>query len=114
MHQLQTQLPALVNTGTDIPDAETLLQELGKLTAVKLFFVEDDAIQRVDKVIPADLVPVKSTMSIHQLFSDSSDSVHFRTASCFCEYPQMCNCCAPSTATFPCLCASASMTLSAV
>ena len=63
--------------GHDIPNAAVVYAELSHLTAVKLFFVEDQQIAEMKQQIR---------------LTDQLGTISVRDFSCFCQYPEPCSC----------------------
>jgi len=58
---------SLVIKGTDILDASELFAVLQKTeTAIKLFFVNEEAVEKTVQEMPKDVPSIPSTMRIHQ------------------------------------------------
>jgi hypothetical protein len=83
-----------VNTGHDIPNAKDLFDCLNRDSKVRLFFITETNIEQMELRIKCASVvkPIRGTMQIHQLCSESYGSVAYRTLSCFCNRPGRCNC----------------------
>ncbi len=85
---------ALVDHGTDIPSAMDFFQLLDNRTKVKMFYVNEDAIESIAKKVP-ELKPVKGTMALHQVgFSqEGHGNLLIRDLSCFCAATALpCDC----------------------
>ncbi|KAJ4940725.1 hypothetical protein JOQ06_027020 [Pogonophryne albipinna] len=83
--------------GTDIPTAKALYDTLFPLTKVKLFYVEEDEINRVSTLLPKELTTIKGTLSIHQVICTTPGTIHYRVLSCFCNSEAICPCFHPSS-----------------
>jgi len=83
-----------VKMGRDLPDALSVFKLLSDKTSVKIFFVEEIDIAAVTELIPPNMAPIKGTMEIHQVISDSnrSGALTVRNISCFCKRPDICAC----------------------
>lgn len=55
----------------------------------------DEDINNVASTIPSNILPLKGTMQIHQLFSETRGILNYKVLSCFCE--QFCSCHVPKT-----------------
>ncbi|KAK5910516.1 hypothetical protein CesoFtcFv8_004344 [Champsocephalus esox] len=86
-----------VARGTDIPTAKALYDTLFPLTKVKLFYVEEDEINRVSTLLPKELTTIKGTLSIHQVICTTPGTIHYRVLSCFCNREAICPCFHPSS-----------------
>lgn len=83
----------LVANGIDLPDATTLYNNLVEETSViKLFFIPLAAIEDKDSKIPGNLISIKGTMKLHQLFTDDVGHLICKDLSCFCTWPTPCSC----------------------
>lgn len=76
---------SMVAHGHDIPDALALYQSVKKETSVKLFFVTQDEVDALTKDLPTNLVALKGTRMIHQLFTSERGKLNSRNVSCYCE-----------------------------
>ncbi|KAJ4934677.1 hypothetical protein JOQ06_007462 [Pogonophryne albipinna] len=86
-----------VARGTDIPTAKALYDTLFPLTKVKLFYMEEDEINRVSTLLPKELTTIKGTLSIHQVICTTPGTIHYRVLSCFCNREAICPCFHPSS-----------------
>ena len=83
----------LVSNGQDIIDADAFFSKVPPcIKNVKFFQVPKEAISAI--AVPEDLKAVKGTMALHQIISrqESAGSIQAKTLSCFCKWPQDCNC----------------------
>ena len=75
----------LISQGCDIPNAHTLYRVLEENnTAIKLYFIEDEAIEKAVQGMPANLPVVPSTMRIHQVVCVAARQIAYRDVSCMC------------------------------
>jgi len=82
--------------GHDITNAAVMYAELSHLTDVKLFFVEDQQIAEIKLQLPDGVKPIKGTMNLHQVcLTDQLGTISVGDVSCFCQYPEPCNCYGP-------------------
>ncbi|KAJ4933475.1 hypothetical protein JOQ06_030303 [Pogonophryne albipinna] len=72
--------------------AKALYDTLFPLTKVKLFYVEEDEINRVSTLLPKELTTIKGTLSIHQVICTTPGTIHYRVLSCFCNREAICPC----------------------
>nr|CAH7753912.1 unnamed protein product [Callosobruchus chinensis] len=92
---LKRQADAIVARGKDISDAFQFFSTLQNASKVKLFMVTDEDIDNVAATIPNNIVPLKGTMQVHQMFSETYKILNHRVLSCFCQ--QFCSCHVPKT-----------------
>ncbi|CAH1636783.1 unnamed protein product [Spodoptera littoralis] len=85
-----------VATGFDIPDAETFFHTLKDSSKIQLYYITNDDIQKVEQAIPHGLIPLRGTMQVHQVFSDTPGLLQYRDLSCFCQRG-FCACFSPQT-----------------
>ncbi|KAF3859824.1 hypothetical protein F7725_000079 [Dissostichus mawsoni] len=64
---------------------------------VKLFYVEEDEINRVSTLLPKELTTIKGTLSNHQVICTTPGTIHYRVLSCFCNREAICPCFHPSS-----------------
>lgn len=69
----------------DIPDAETFFNTLKDSSKIQLYFVTDADIEKVEQTVPKDIIPLRGTMQVHQVFSDTPGELQYRDLSCFCQ-----------------------------
>ncbi|KAJ4928899.1 hypothetical protein JOQ06_004521 [Pogonophryne albipinna] len=79
-----------VARGTDIPTAKALYDTLVPLTKVKLFYVEEDEINRASTHLPKELTTIKGTLSIRQVICTTPGMIHYRVLSCFYNREAIC------------------------
>lgn len=93
----------LVKQGTDLPSPQEVFAKLQGITNVELHFVDSDAVNNAVDVFNSthvDLQPVPGTMTLHQLYADSSapGRLLYRELSCFCQgISKLCPCFDPKT-----------------
>lgn len=65
----------LVSKGSDIPDARSLFSALARIgTSIKLFYVEEEDIEKSIQAMPQNIPPVPSTMHLHQVVTQHRGS----------------------------------------
>ncbi|XP_060603335.1 uncharacterized protein LOC132756317 [Ruditapes philippinarum] len=77
--------------GSDITCAEDLAHELKDLN-VKVFIVKGEEIDRLAEKIPKDLKSIHDIMKVHQVLVNEPGKLRSRVVSCFCKYPDECDC----------------------
>ncbi|KAK6168704.1 hypothetical protein SNE40_020096 [Patella caerulea] len=77
----------------DIPDSRTMYQVLKDKTTVKLFYIDPESIPDESSTF-SHVSPVKGTMALHQIISQSPGIISIRDVSCFCQ-GLMCSCFQP-------------------
>ena len=85
---LKRSADSAVDHGDDIPDAQTFYDIIKDRTKVKLFFVDEKAIDSVAENIPIGLKPVAHTMKLHQIGLEEigvDGKLWVRTSSCVCS-----------------------------
>lgn len=83
----------LVSHGRDIPSAAHLFKSLCDAgTTVKLFYVDNDTVDKATKEMPTGLPIVPSTMKIHQLITLAPGKLTYRDVSCLCSTQQVLEC----------------------
>ncbi|XP_048092646.1 uncharacterized protein LOC125289715 [Alosa alosa] len=75
----------IVAYGTNIPDVDTLHQQLDAQSSVHILKITEDDINRSSELVPPTLKALPGTMKIHQLMSSSPGEVKTRELSCFCD-----------------------------
>lgn len=84
---------SMVLNGIDIPDAKCLFQLLQASDSVtKVFYVDKSNIDAVTSSCPKSFKTIRSTMKIHQVWTQSRHTISHRNLSCFCTQPTMCTC----------------------
>ncbi|KAK9977123.1 hypothetical protein ABG768_018944 [Culter alburnus] len=90
---IKRQADAIVAQGIDIPNGKVLYEKLrDQPSSVQLMYVTEEEIERMDSVLPEDLITIKGTMQIHQIVSTRPGDISWRVLSCFCSEPQICQC----------------------
>ncbi|KAI3375809.1 hypothetical protein L3Q82_004091 [Scortum barcoo] len=83
---LKRRADRLVSQGVDIPTALSLYQALSEeQSKVKLFYIQEQAVEDAVKEMPADLPAVPSTMRLHQVVTLSPGKILYRDVSCMCS-----------------------------
>ena len=91
----------LVAHGANLPDAMTTFTALKDTgLATKLHFVSGKEIEQIEEDLPLIIPSIAGTMSVHQVFSAADNTIKFRALSCFCRWPQECECHDVSTHSF--------------
>lgn len=112
---LKRQADDLVSKGHDIPDARSLFSALsGTQTSIKLFYVEEEDIDKAIQAMPQNIPPVPSTMRLHQVVTVARGSLICRDVSCICVAMKRLECQCPGSQVFSFLCDQTSIQHSAV
>lgn len=74
-----------VANGTDIPEPKVFYDLLKTHSKVKLFYVEQPAIDQIAASMPLDLKAICGTQKIHQLMTNKKHVFAHRLLSCFCS-----------------------------
>ncbi|XP_042261532.1 uncharacterized protein LOC121893595 isoform X2 [Thunnus maccoyii] len=83
---LERKADAFVQQGGDIQNPEELFSFLEKSNSdIKLYWVAEEDIARVDEAVPTALPIVKGTLGIHQVITDTPGKISHRELSCFCK-----------------------------
>ena len=93
----------LVSNRHDLSCAEQVHESLlSAQYGIKLFYVEENEIETVDKFMPTEILSVTGTMAIHQLHTSEYGKVTHRMLSCYCSSNTyaLCNCFNPVTTDF--------------
>ena len=88
----------VVSKMLDITCAKDFVDLLSNTNSkIKLFLVKEEDINQIEAEIPSVLLPVPTTMKIHQLVFTKPGSFSSRDVSCFCSIPVTlaCNCFQP-------------------
>lgn len=102
---LKRQADDLVSKGHDIPDARALFSALSKTqTSIKLFYVEEEDIEKAVRAMPQNIQPVPSTMRLHQVVTLARGSLICRDVSCMCVAMKRLECQCPGSQSFSFLC----------
>ncbi|CAH1104259.1 unnamed protein product [Psylliodes chrysocephalus] len=75
----------IVATGKNISDALQFFEALNDSSKVKLYFINDDDIDRVAEHIPKHILPLPGTMQLHQVFLEDPGILYYRKLTCFCK-----------------------------
>ncbi|XP_053599993.1 uncharacterized protein LOC128683137 [Plodia interpunctella] len=92
---IKRQADAIVARGNDIADVFQFFSALKDANKITLFMVTGEDIEKVAATIPSNIVPLKGTMQVHQMFTENRGILNHRVLSCFCD--QFCSCHAPKT-----------------
>lgn len=92
---MKRQADAIVARGNDIADVFQFFSALQDASKIKLFMVTDEDVESVAATIPSNIVPLKGTMQVHQMFTETHGILNHRVLSCFCE--KFCSCFVPKT-----------------
>ncbi|CAF4941167.1 unnamed protein product [Pieris macdunnoughi] len=92
---MKRQADAIVARGSDIADVFQFFSALKYANKIKLFMVTDADVKNVAATIPSNIVPLKGTMQVHQMYSETRGILNHRVLSCFCE--KFCSCHDPKT-----------------
>ncbi|PZC73688.1 hypothetical protein B5X24_HaOG208959 [Helicoverpa armigera] len=89
-------LDARVAYGKDIVDAKSVFETLLQSEiSVKTFYVSDQDIEKIKISNPKIILPIPSTMTIHQVIvTENKNTVKYRPLSCFCMRG-ICDCFSP-------------------
>lgn len=83
----------LVSKGHDIPDVRSLFEALTKKeTTIKLFYVEEEDVEKVVQAISQNIPLVPSMMRLHQVVTLARDNLICRDISCMCAPMKRLNC----------------------
>lgn len=87
-----------VSHGLDIPDAQKAFEVLQDAeSSIKMFLIPPENIQPLDSCVVSKLLPIRDTMKIHQLITQSKFALKHRILSCFCQSLQgKCDCYNPA------------------
>ena len=81
---LKRKADEIVSQGTYLYDGNILYNALnGAEMNVKLFYVDAEAIDDIDKLIKEDLPTIQGTMKLQQCYTDQEGEVSCRAVSCF-------------------------------
>nr|XP_053604393.1 uncharacterized protein LOC128671702 [Plodia interpunctella] len=83
-----------VATGTDITNALEFYTVLKDSSKIKLFYITKEDIDFIQNSIPKNIVPLKGTKEVHQIFSRVYGQLKYRYLSCFCARG-LCECLHP-------------------
>nr|XP_046230013.1 uncharacterized protein LOC124051031 [Scatophagus argus] len=83
----------LVTNGRDIPDARELYKVLKENTStIKLFYIENEAVEQAVERMPGQIPPVPSTMRTHQVVTFTPGEIFYREVSCMCSTHKQLRC----------------------
>lgn len=71
--------------GNDIPNAQILFDVLSKNSNVNVFFVEEEEVNEIFKVLPEKIKTLKGTRLIHQISTHKKGEIFYREISCYCK-----------------------------
>ncbi|XP_070408481.1 uncharacterized protein [Nothobranchius furzeri] len=90
---LKRRADSLVSKATDIPHAAKFFDVLQKTeTTIKLFFVNEEAVEKAVQEMPNDVPSIPSTMRIHQVVTLAQGELTYRDISCLCTTRQNLTC----------------------
>ena len=76
----------LISHGRDITSAYVLFKALSDTdTSIKLYFIEDEAVEQALQRMPSTIPPVPGTMRIHQVITLARGERTLRDVSCMCS-----------------------------
>lgn len=83
----------LVSKGRDIPNAQELYKALRETsTSVKLFYVNNEAVEKAIERMPGQIPTVPATMKIHQVVTVTPGEILYREVSCMCSTHKQLKC----------------------
>ena len=81
---LQRSADNLISRGRDISNAYELFKALSETdTSIKLYFIEDEAVEQALQRMPSTIPPVQGTMRIHQVITLARGEITLRDCSKF-------------------------------
>lgn len=90
---LKRQLDNHISHGNDITNAQEAYDYLMVNSKVKMFYINENDIQKMTKNIPANVIPIKGTMQLHQIVTDVNTAIKYKLLSCFdCHKNICCDC----------------------
>lgn len=90
---LKRRLDNHISHGNDITNAKEAYDYLKANSKVKVFYIKENDIQEMIKMIPDNIIPIKGTMKLHQIVMDGKETVKYKWLSCFdCEKYICCDC----------------------
>lgn len=90
---LKRQLDNHISHGNDITNAKEAYDYLMVNSKVKMFYVNENDIQKMTKNIPENIIPIKGTMKLHQIVTDGNTTIKYKLLSCFdCQKNICCDC----------------------
>ena len=76
----------LISHGRDIINAYELFKALSETdTSIKLYFIENEAVEQALQRMPSTIPPVPGTMRIHQVITLARGEITYRDVSCMCS-----------------------------
>ncbi|XP_013189980.1 uncharacterized protein LOC106134461 [Amyelois transitella] len=88
---LKRQLDNHISHGNDIINAKEAYEYLLINSRVKMFYINENNIQNMMKMIPKNVIPIKGTMKIHQIVIDDNTKIKYKLLSCFdCKKNNIC------------------------
>lgn len=82
----------LVSHRKDISNATELYEKLHGETTIKLFFINETDIVKIEKILPKNIATFHGTFEVHQIITVEKGTFLFRNVSCFCERSGICDC----------------------
>ncbi|KAF8777467.1 hypothetical protein HNY73_014324 [Argiope bruennichi] len=61
-------------------------------TTIKVLFIDDSDIKQIQELLPSIIPPLKGTLNVHQIITNSRGVFFYRNVSCYCEQNSLCNC----------------------
>jgi hypothetical protein len=96
-----------VDHGCTISTAAEFYTVLSEKSNIKLFLILEENINNCFCLIPPNVKPLAGTMKMHQFHVVEKGAVTARDFSCFCKFPEKCNCYNTRQVVFPSLVAAA-------
>ncbi|CAG4992259.1 unnamed protein product, partial [Parnassius apollo] len=89
---IKRKLDQRVAHGHDITNAEEAYSYLLDNVNVEIHYVSETNIEQMNQMILNDVVPVKGTMTLHQIIYDrqSKHTIYYKTLSCICDKNEPC------------------------
>lgn len=84
----------IVATGRDIVCAEQFYEALKDQSKIRLFLITAEEIDGIAKQLPSNVLPLKGTLHVHQVFTKVRGQLSYRNLSCFCNR-SFCTCLQP-------------------
>lgn len=87
-----------VHGGQHIQSPKDLYEFLARkeVPNIKFKWIDEADIQVFDEMLPLSVPKVPGILNTHQILSFSAGEIFHRALSCFCRYPEMCDCFSPS------------------
>ena len=91
---LKTIADRIVACETDVKDASEFFTALENKTKVKLYFITEEAIEKIRNIIPDNVPILKGTLLVHQMATAGNGLFQYRDVSCLCDRnnKQLCLC----------------------